>query len=241
MRHVRYWRRISAAISSWWKPRPRIRSRSPSSGLEALMPAATDTSGTSRPSARLLARTFAFGQPLISPCLGLLAWSGGGMSPASGDPCNLVRLLSQVRRLGPWSRRRDVFAAWPQTRARSATEHRAPRAGSDRPVHGPAHARAPQLCSVIAHCLIRAMAIKEHACRTTSGVADGGRRRAPWRLSRSVIDSVCPAGTKFARNADSARLGLSSCRKVTRTQNIRFWRVPGLDGTRRDVRRWPWC
>ena len=30
--------------------------------------------------------------------------------------------------------------------------------------------------------------------------------------------------------ADSARLGLSSCRKVARTQSIRFWRVPGLDG-----------
>ena len=48
--------------------------------------------------------------------------------------------------------------------------------------------------------------------------------------------------TIFAKAiADSARLGLASCRKVTRTRNIRFWRVPGPDGTRRDVRRWPWC
>jgi hypothetical protein len=35
-------------------------------------------------------------------------------------------------------------------------------------------------------------------------VADGGQTPVPWRLSRSVIDSVGPAGAKFARNADSA-------------------------------------
>ena len=35
-------------------------------------------------------------------------------------------------------------------------------------------------------------------------VAVGGQTSLPWRLSRSVIDSVGPAGVEFARNADSA-------------------------------------
>jgi hypothetical protein len=35
-------------------------------------------------------------------------------------------------------------------------------------------------------------------------VAIGGQTSLPWRLSRSVIDSVSPAGAEFARNADSA-------------------------------------
>jgi hypothetical protein len=34
-------------------------------------------------------------------------------------------------------------------------------------------------------------------------VADSDQASAPWRLSRSVIDSVGPAGAEFARNADS--------------------------------------
>jgi len=31
-------------------------------------------------------------------------------------------------------------------------------------------------------------------------MADGGQASVPWRLARSVIDSVGPAGAKFARN-----------------------------------------
>jgi hypothetical protein len=38
-------------------------------------------------------------------------------------------------------------------------------------------------------------------------VADGGQTPVPWRLSRSVIDSVGPAGAEFARNADSVPEG----------------------------------
>jgi hypothetical protein len=33
-------------------------------------------------------------------------------------------------------------------------------------------------------------------------VAGGGQTSVPWGLSRSVIDSVGPAGAGFARNAD---------------------------------------
>jgi len=32
-------------------------------------------------------------------------------------------------------------------------------------------------------------------------VTAGGQMSLPWRLSRSVIDSVGPAGAEFARNA----------------------------------------
>ena len=38
-------------------------------------------------------------------------------------------------------------------------------------------------------------------------VADGGQTSVPWRLSRSVIDSVGPAGAEFAQNAESVRGG----------------------------------
>ncbi len=34
------------------------------------------------------------------------------------------------------------------------------------------------------------------------------RRPAPWRLSRSVIDSACPAGTEFARRCRLGRGGV---------------------------------
>ncbi len=37
-------------------------------------------------------------------------------------------------------------------------------------------------------------------------VAGGGQTSVPWGLSRSVIDSVGPAGAGFARNADYFRL-----------------------------------
>jgi len=36
-------------------------------------------------------------------------------------------------------------------------------------------------------------------------VANGGQTSVPWRLSRSVIDSVGLAAAEFARNAESAR------------------------------------
>ena len=32
-------------------------------------------------------------------------------------------------------------------------------------------------------------------------MADGGQTSVPWRLSRSVIDSVGPAGAEFARSS----------------------------------------
>jgi len=34
----------------------------------------------------------------------------------------------------------------------------------------------------------------------------GGQTSVPWRLSRSLIDSVGPVGAEFARNAEYARL-----------------------------------
>jgi len=37
-------------------------------------------------------------------------------------------------------------------------------------------------------------------------VANGGQTSVPWRLSRSVIDSVGLAGAEFARNAESELL-----------------------------------
>ena len=44
------------------------------------------------------------------------------------------------------------------------------------------------------------------------------RTSPPWRLSRSVTDSVAPASAEFARNdADSVRLGLAFSQKVTRS------------------------
>ena len=73
-------------------------------------------------------------------------------------------------------------------------------------------------------CLIRANGHRGsmHAGRRQR-VADGGQAPVPWRLSRSVIDSVGPAGTEFARNADfvlaKARLTLRS----SGAQNFRFW------------------
>jgi hypothetical protein len=51
-------------------------------------------------------------------------------------------------------------------------------------------------------------------------VAGGGQTPVLWRLSRSVIDSVGPAGAEFARNADSARSAAASSWQVDRTQII---------------------
>ena len=46
-------------------------------------------------------------------------------------------------------------------------------------------------------------------------VADGGQTSVPWRLSRSVIDSLGPAGAEFARIADSVRCARVSITAVS--------------------------
>jgi len=48
-------------------------------------------------------------------------------------------------------------------------------------------------------------------------VAADSQTPLPWRLSRSVIDSVGPAGAEFARN-DSARLSTVVTAGYVRTQ-----------------------
>ena len=52
--------------------------------------------------------------------------------------------------------------------------------------------------------------------------------RSIWPVQRESFHKPAAAhnGSVCALPADSARLGMASCRKVTRTQNIRFWRVP---------------
>jgi hypothetical protein len=62
-------------------------------------------------------------------------------------------------------------------------------------------------------------------------VADGGQTPVPWRLSRSVIDSVGPAGVEFARNADYLPIAIAAPLRASGTQNIQFW-VPA-SSTRR--------
>jgi hypothetical protein len=50
-------------------------------------------------------------------------------------------------------------------------------------------------------------------------VADGGQTSVPWRLSRSVIDSLGPAGAEFARIAEYAlgRFGVGLGRSAHRS------------------------
>ena len=79
----------------------------------------------------------------------------------------------------------------------------------------------------------------------SSGSADTWSRAASASIIGYAGDHLANQARKASEDhphiAGSARLGLASCREVTRTQNVRFWRVPGPGGTRRDVRRWPWC
>ena len=53
-------------------------------------------------------------------------------------------------------------------------------------------------------------------------VADGGQTSLPWRLSRSVIDSVGLAGTEFARIAEYALVEAIVGREGGRAQISRF-------------------
>jgi hypothetical protein len=62
-------------------------------------------------------------------------------------------------------------------------------------------------------------------------VADGGQTSVLWRLSRSVIDSVGPAGAEFARNADSVALnrpgeGLRATHRTSSSGPRRRYAVP---------------
>ncbi len=53
-------------------------------------------------------------------------------------------------------------------------------------------------------------------------VADSGQTSVPWRLSRSVIDSVGLAGAEFARNADY-RASPSITADSVCAQMVQFW------------------
>ena len=72
-------------------------------------------------------------------------------------------------------------------------------------------------------------------------VAIGGQTSLPWRLSRSVIDSVSPAGAEFAHPpCRLCRTGGRAGKTVSNSQNIQFGARDALNAAEQAVRR-PTC
>ena len=62
-------------------------------------------------------------------------------------------------------------------------------------------------------------------------MADGGETPVPRRLSRSVIDSVGPAGAEFARNASASLSGELAARVPAYLKRGYGWDRTRLDGS----------